>query len=346
MHILSPDARRIVRGALTADGPAVSAVVLTYRRQDLLRDCLSSLAAALAEVPEPTEIVVVDNGSPGNVATRRVREWCPDAEIVVLTENRGYAGGVVEGIRRARGEWVLTVGDDSTLDEGAVVALLAAGRSAPDVGSVAAKMLFAESAGGAMINSAGLEIDRLGIAADRLVGQPAGAGEGHVTEVFGTSGGGALYRAAMLDAIGSFDASFGLYLEDADVAWRARRAGWRCLYVPGAVVYHHHSATTGHRSPGKYRHVGRNRVRLVAKNATRRQLLRYALPMIGYDLAYVAYAALANRTLAPLHGRLEGLRHWRADRRAARPEVEVELAPVLGLRAALRRNRAWRLGSG
>lgn len=321
-------------------------MVLTYRRQDLLHDCLSSLSAALGAVPEPTEIVVVDNGSPGNVAAERVREWCPEARTVVLSENRGYAGGVVEGLRRARGEWILTVGDDSTVDEGAAVAMLAAGRSDDSVGSVAAKMIFADASGGAVINSAGLEIDRLGIAADRRLGQPADAGEDEVTEVFGASGGGALYRAAMLEEIGSFDASFGLYLEDADVAWRARRAGWRCLYVPAAIVHHHHSATTGHRSPGKYLHVGRNRVRLVAKNATRRQLLRYALPMIGYDLAYVAYVTAASRTLAPLRGRIEGLRHWRDDRREARPEVEVELAPVLGLRAALRRNRAWQLGSG
>jgi GT2 family glycosyltransferase len=324
----------------------VSAVVLTYHRQDLLVACLRSLEKALAAVPAATEIVVVDNGSPGNVATQRVREWCPPAEIVCLDHNRGYAGGVVEGLRRARGEWVLTVGDDATVDERAVVALLDAGDSATDVGSVAAKMLFSDQSAGRVVNSAGLEIDRLGVATDRLLGQPAGATEQEITAVFGTSGGAALYRAAMLDDVGSFDASFGLYLEDADLAWRAARRGWRCLYAPDAVVYHHHSATTGHRSDGKYFAVGRNRVRLLAKNATRGHLLRYGVPIVLYDIAYIAYAAAVDRTTAPLRGRLSGLRHWRADRRAAKPEVEVQLAPVQGLRKALRRNRAWAAGSG
>ncbi|MEA2431024.1 MAG: hypothetical protein QOI19_1497 [Thermoleophilaceae bacterium] len=323
-------------------------MVLTYRRQDLLEPCLRSLEKALAAVPEPTEIVVVDNGSPGNIAAQRVREWCPAAELVALEDNRGYAGGVVEGLRRARGEWVLTIGDDATIDEGAVLALLGAGDSSPDVGSVAAKMLFSESDGSGrrVVNSAGLEIDRLGIATDRLLGHPAEATEHEVTAVFGTSGGAALYRKAMLDDVGSFDASFELYLEDADLAWRAARRGWRCLYAPDAVVHHHHSATTGHRSKGKYFVVGRNRVRMLAKNATRGHLLRYAVPIVLYDLAYIAYAAIVDRTAAPLRGRIAGLRHWRGDRRAATPEVDVELAPVQGLRRALRRNRAWGAGSG
>ena len=47
----------------------------------------------------------------------------------------------------------------------------------------------------------------------------------------------------MLDAIGGFDVSFFAYREDADVAWRARMAGWSALYVPASVAYHHGSAT-------------------------------------------------------------------------------------------------------
>jgi GT2 family glycosyltransferase len=334
------------RQSRVSDRIAVSAVVLTYRRQDLLEVCLRSLEEALEAVPEPTEIVVVDNGSPGNQASARVREWCPAAELVELRDNRGYAGGVVEGLRRARGEWIFTVGDDATVDRQAVGALLAAGRSGSDVGSVAAKMLFADVSGGRVINSAGLEIDRLGIATDRLIGQPEEASERELTEVFGTSGGAALYRAAMLDDVGSFDPSFHLYLEDADLSWRARRRAWRCLYEPAAVVYHHHSATTGHRSPGKYFAVGRNRVRMLARNVTRGHLVRYIVPMVLYDLAYVAYAAAVDRTAAPLRGRLSGLRRWREDRRAAWPEVDAGLVPAQGLRRALQRNRSWAAGSG
>jgi len=255
---------------------AVSAVVLTYQRQDLLLACLRSLQLALDRLEDATEMVVVDNASPGNRATEQVAETCPDARIVTLTENRGYAGGLTAGLRVARGEWILRIGDDATIAPDAVVAMLAAGRSGDDVGSVAATMLFAHSRGGDVVNSAGLDIDRLGTAVDRMVGVPAADAEHETVEVFGTSGGAALYRRAMLDAIGGFDESFGVYLEDAGVAWRARMARWRCLLEPRAIVHHHHSATAGHRSDYKYFHVGRNRVRMLAKNATLGHLLRYA----------------------------------------------------------------------
>src|SRR3954454_18894012 len=112
----------------------------------------------------------------------------------------------------------------------------------------------------------------------------------------------------MLELIGGFDRGFFLYLDDADVGWRARMAGWRAVYRPDAVVWHNHSATTRHGSSFKYFHVGRSRVRLLAKNAERRHLLRYGPAMLAYDAAYVAFVALTDRTLAPLRGRVAGLR--------------------------------------
>ena len=54
-------------------------------------------------------------------------------------------------------------------------------------------------------------------------------------------------------------------------------------------------------------------------------------------MAYVGFVALSDRTLAPLRGRLAGLREWRAYRRAAAPRAHVELVPVRGVRAALER---------
>jgi GT2 family glycosyltransferase len=324
----------------------VSAVVLTFQRQDLLPACLDSIGDALAEVSGPTEIVVVDNGSPGNAATPSIAQTCAEARIVTLPTNRGYAGGLNAGLEVAAGEWILTIGDDATVERGAISAMVSAGSTAGDVGSVAAKMVFADRSRGGVINSAGLEIDRLGIAIDRLLGAPEDAGETETTEVFGTSGGGALYRRAMLEDVGGFDATFGIYLEDADLAWRARIGGWRCLYEPAAVVVHHHSATTHHRSDYKYFHVGRNRVRMLAKNATPRHLLRYAPLILLYDLLYVAYALAVDRSTAPLRGRLQGLRESMPYRSAPGTRRDVDLAPVRGLRAALGRNAAvWTHGS-
>jgi hypothetical protein len=118
-------------------------------------------------------------------------------------------------------------------------------------------------------------------------------------------------------------------------------AGWRCVYAPGAVVHHHHGATGRHGSDVRYFHVGLGRVRTLAKNADGRLLRRYGLGMVLYDTAYVAYAAVTDRTLAPLRGRLRGLREWSTYRRAGAGRRSVALDPVQGLRAALARRRVW-----
>lgn len=108
--------------------------------------------------------------------------------------------------------------------------MLSAGEEGEDIGSVAAQVRFAERVD--MINSAGIEVDELGIAYERLLGEPAAASEADVVDVFGASGGAGLFRRAKLDAVDEFDESFFAYLEDADLAWRARMQGWRSVYRP------------------------------------------------------------------------------------------------------------------
>jgi GT2 family glycosyltransferase len=319
--------------------PAVAVIVVNFNRADLLGECLRSVSAAGREVEEPPAVVVVDNASADGSAEMVEREF-PAAELVRMSRNAGFAGGVAEGLRRTRTPWVLLLNNDATLEPGALAPLLAAARSAPDVGMVAAQMRFADAP--ELINSAGIAVDRLGVAVDRALGEPAAAEPATPVEVFGASAGAALYRRSMLDAIGGFDESFFAFLEDVDVAWRARMAGWRALYCPAAVVYHAHSATAVHGSSRKNYLVGRNRVRLLAKNATLGQLARYGLLMAAYDAAHVAHSALRDRSLAALRGRLRGLAEWRRYRRlGAATRRGTDLAAPFGIARALARHRVW-----
>ncbi len=317
----------------------LTAIVVNYRQPELLCACLRSLERALERVAGASELVVVENGS-GDGSADLVRREFPAATLVELAENRGFGGGVNAGLERSSGEFVALLNNDATVEPDALAELVRVAESDPGAGSVAAQMRFADRPG--TINSAGIGIDRLGIVYDRLLGAPVEASEPEPVAVFGASGGAALWRRSALESVGRFDESFFVFLEDADVAWRARMRGWRALYAPSAVVYHHHSATAVHASPFKYRWVGRNRVRLLARNADRRLLLRHGAAMVLYDLAYVAYAATRERTLAPLRGRMRGLREWRTARRAGAPgRRPVELEPRQGFAAALRRRAAW-----
>jgi GT2 family glycosyltransferase len=315
--------------------PLVSVVVVTFRRRDLLLECLDSVSVARGRLDAPSELLVVDNGSQDDTAAV-VRQRFPDARVIVIERNDGFTSAVVRAFSSARGEWIALLNDDVTIEPDALSVMLETGRSAPDIGTVAAQMRFAMRRD--VINSAGIVVDRLGVAADRLIGQPIEASEREPVEVFGASGGAAMYRKRMVEQTGGFDETFYGYLEDIDLAWRARCRGWRAFYAPAAVAYHHHSATFVHKSPLKYFLVGRNRVRLLAKNATLGQLVVYGPLVLFYDFGYVAYVLAKEQSLAPLRGRLRGVREWRDYRRlGASGRGAVELAPILGLRAALRR---------
>jgi GT2 family glycosyltransferase len=322
----------------------ISVLVVNYRRRDLLNECLASVEASLARVPGGSragELIVIDNGSDDGSADM-VRERHPTARLIELPNNEGFAPAVVRGTTVARGDWLLLVNNDATVAPDAIGLLLAAGELDDRVGAVTAQVRFADRPD--TINSTGLEIDKLGICYDRHAGSPVSSEEGgQPVQVFGASGCVAAYRREMLDEIGGFDPSFFAFLEDADLAWRARMAGWRCVYEPRAVAHHHGSATAGEGSTFKYELVGRNRVRLLAKNATRGQLARWGWAMLAYDVAYVVFVALMDRTLAPLRGRLRGLREWRAYRRAgAAGRREIALHGTGGWRRALAMRNAYR----
>jgi GT2 family glycosyltransferase len=313
----------------------VSAIVVTQNGGPLLDACLGALRTALASLGEDAELIVVDNGASGISAG--------GAQVLGKGVNLGFAGGVARGLEAAAGEWVLLVNDDAELEPDALGPLLAAGRAVPRAGTVTGQVRF--FARRDVINTAGLVVDRLGVAYDRLAGAPARDG-GTVEEVFGASACVALYRRAMLDAIGGFDASFFAFGEDADVAWRARMAGWSALYAPASVAYHHGSATAGEASPEKYFLVGRNRMRLLAKNAPAGQLARWGWAMALYDLLYVVFVAATDRTLAPLRGRLVGLREWHRYRLAgAAARRPIPLAPPTGPLGTWRQRAAYRKGA-
>jgi GT2 family glycosyltransferase len=313
--------------------PTVSIVIVAYRQTGALLECLESASAAAANVS--SELIVVDNGSLSGL----VRERFPSGRLVAPGFNSGFAGGVARGIGAAGGRWVALLNDDATIEPDALAMMLTAGESSEKIGAVAAQVRFRDAR--ERVNSAGISVDRLGIATERLAGAPVAAAS-EPGEAFGASGCCALYRRAMLEQIGGFDERFFAYLEDVDVAWRARAAGWSCVYEPRAIAYHRGSASSRHGSRQKYYLVGRNRVWLLARNATTRQLLRAWPGILAYECAYVAYVAATDRTLAPLRGRLAGIRAWRRLRREQRERRSPVRLGAQSFRASLHQHRAYR----
>jgi GT2 family glycosyltransferase len=178
------------------------------------------------------------------------------------------------------------------------------------------------------------------------IGEAANLQPDEPCEVFGACGGAALYRREMLAEVGGFDESLVFGFEDVDLSWRAQMRGWTTVLAPRAVALHEHGGTVAAVSAFRAYQGGLNRVRMLAKHAPASLLARYGVAMIFYDLSYVGYSLVRERSVAPLAGRLQGLREWRMYRLAGREgRRPVKLARVQGLRAALRRRATWSLSS-
>ena len=276
-----------------------SVIVLSWNGMDYLEGCLD---AVFSQDYVDFEVIVVDNGSTDG-SVQLVREFLPGVRLIESEVNLGFAAGNNLGLREARGSFVALLNNDAFAEPDWLESLVSVVRSDPDIGSCASRMVQESDPG--RIDSAGIEIDVAGFAWDRLGGRSVEASESSPVEVFGACAGAALYRRAMLDDIGLLDEDFFAYLEDVDLSWRAQWAGWKCMYVPDAVVRHVHSATAGEGSRFKNRLLARNKVWLVCKN---HPLRLWHLPLVwAYDLMALVFSLAARREMAALQGRLLAL---------------------------------------
>jgi hypothetical protein len=278
----------------------ISVVIPNYNGKRYLDGCLSSLSA---QTFKDFEIILVDNGSSDGSA-RYVAERFPEVRIVKNEKNLGFSGGVNTGIRRSKGECILTLNNDTRADRDLIKNLAKAMDSGDKVGMCASKMLFCDG----RINSTGVCLSLSGAAWDRGMAEPDRGQYDAVEEVFGPSAGAGLYRREMLEEIGLFDEEFFMYMEDVDLAFRGRLAGWRCLYVPSARVHHVHGGTAGFGSDLSVYYGNRNVLWYPIKNFPTRLLISSFPWILGRNLAVIPYYALRGQGRTVLRSKIDALR--------------------------------------
>lgn len=304
--------------------PTLSVVIPNWNGAHHLPVCLDALQA---QTCDHLEVIVVDNAS-GDGSQALVRGRYPDVMLVELPENRGFTGACNAGMQAATGIFVALLNNDTEVDPAWAASLVDAFARYPDAGLLASKMLLFERRD--HFHTAGdyYRVDgRLGNRGvwERDLGQ-----YDREEYVFSACGGSAAYRRAMLDDIGLLDDDFFFSCEDMDLAWRAQLAGYRCVYVPSAVVYHHLAATGGGVTASF--HDGRNTIWLLLKNYPGPLWRKYwrrilsAQGRLAWDALRAWRGAAARARLRGMASSLVGIPHMARKRRAVQGDRRVSIA--------------------
>lgn len=270
----------------------VTVVIPNWNGERFLKVCLVSLRRQnLGDF----EVILVDNGSTDG-SVELVAEIFPEIKIISLEKNLGFSAAANAGIRASSTELVALLNNDTEQDPDWLEVLVRASDAHPEAGFFASKLVdyhdrrFLDGAGDAL----------------RLSGLPYRLGHGEKDRgqfdepsfVFGACAAAALYRREMLDEIGLFDEDFVSYCEDGDLSFRAQLAGYKCFYLPDAVVYHMGSASTGGKRSATATRLGtRNSLSLLIKNLP--------LSVAPHILPFFVSAQLARLLTAVATGTLQ-----------------------------------------
>jgi len=246
----------------------VSVVILNWNGGDYLIRCVRSVLET--DYPKNLlEVIVVDNGSTDGSA-RSVKKVYPQVKLIENKKNLGFCVGNNIGIRSATGDLIILLNNDTIVDKDWIKEILKRAKD-PRVGVVGCKLYFP---GTKTIQTLGFRIKFLGY------WESIGAGEmdigqfNQIEKVDYVSGAALAIKREVVEKIGLLDTEFYAYAEDADLCYRARKAGYRVV-ISNAIVYHYGSLSWD-RLPLKKAYLGnRNHLYFIMKHYPPKALLRY-----------------------------------------------------------------------
>jgi GT2 family glycosyltransferase len=269
----------------------VSIIVVNWNGEKFLHDCLDSLCR---QTYANREIILVDNGST-DASVSYVKEKFPEVKVVELGKNTGFTGGNTEGLRVGQGEFIALVNNDTRADDRWLDNLLEPMLRDRKIGICASKLIIA---GTECLDSAGDGMTSAGVGFNRGHGANLNT-HSSLEPVFAACAAGALYRREMIEEIGFLDDDFFLYDEDIDLSFRAQLAGWKCVYVPDAIVHHKGNATSVRLSDTHVYYHTRNLEFVWIKNMPSGLMLRFAHQKLLQEIGSFCYLCLRHGKWRP-----------------------------------------------
>ena len=261
----------------------VTVIIPNQNGKHFLKPCLKSLNKQNI----PFKVIIIDNNSKDD-STDYIKKEYPHFTLIENKKNLGFAAAVNQGIRASETDYVFLLNNDAEIEENCILNIVKCIEADENIFAVSSKMI--QHGDRTKMDDAGDEYTLLGWT--RKVGNGRSPDlYNESRDVFSACAGAALYRRKIFNEIGLFDENFFAYLEDVDIGYRARLHGYKSVYCPEAVVYHHGSGTSGSKyNKFKVRISARNNVYLPYKNMPWPQLaLNFVFLLLGYFIKYIFF---------------------------------------------------------
>lgn len=294
-----------------------------------------ALDAVSRQTVAPARVVVVDNASTDGSADG-LEERFSGVEVLRLPANVGFAAANNLAVRAAADcDWVALLNPDAFPEPAWLERLLDAAERRGEYAFFGSRLLMADDP--SRLDGAGDAYHVSGLAWRLDHGLEAAGRALEEAEVFSPCAAAALYRREAFLAVGGFDESFFCYYEDNDLAFRLRLAGYRCLYVPSAVVHHVGSAIAGVLSDFAVYHSYRNLVWTWAKDMPAPLVPLYLPQLVLVNLLLFTAFAVRGRGGVILRAQRDAVRGLRQALRARRTIQAGRVVTSRELRRALSR---------
>ena len=292
----------------------LSIILVTWNALDVTSDALASIEKFTEGISY--EVFVVDNGTTKDQTPKVLPKRFPWARFIANPDNRGFSRANNQGIRRARGRYILLLNNDTIQIENALAKAVEYMDHHLDVGALGITHLNNDAE--RTFQPSFFDFPRpwadvgalLGFSQQGHTGAPDYTTERDADWVVGSF---LLMRRACYEDVGELDERFFIYDEDVDWCFRAWRSGWKVRYWPGAKMIHVGSAARPFMKDKTFIHF-RSHLSYLKKNHSRSEALSYYAAMaVRLSLATGKHAAktlVGQSDLRDLRERLERERQF------------------------------------
>lgn len=242
--------------------PLVTVITVNYNQSEVTAEFLRTLY----KISYPNfEVIVVDNASPNDNPERLLQEF-PQIQLIKSERNLGFAGGNNLGVRKAKGEYLLFINNDTEVPENFLEPLVERASQEPEIGMVSPKIKFFYENN--LVQYAGFSKMNPYTIRNHSIGYYQKDGEEYDSPGFTHAAHGAamLVPRRVIQEVGMMTEVYFLYYEEHDWAEMIKRAGYKIAYEPRSVVLHKESVSTGKDSPFKTYYLTRNRLLFARRN--------------------------------------------------------------------------------